>query len=199
MCFGAQTLRNLWCNSSHSGECASTASTLARKKLASTTGLQTTEKYYGRKIDTLFIAKKGVELCAAEWKKKRIQPKQLWMQQTKNLRVTKCIMNEVLKLPIRKEDKAEMLIYSMDWRGKVLWITVYINAYLYGYKGFAGYISSMEKKNGIFVAKLKTKLHLPLHGGQMPGFKDTLISLLKWKVGRNFCIWPPTDPHVYIL
>ncbi|KAI9486894.1 MAG: hypothetical protein EXX96DRAFT_614692 [Benjaminiella poitrasii] len=47
--------------------------------------------------------------------------------------------------------------------------------------GFDGYIMQMQRVDGIYLVDLKSTIHIPTHVTQIKNFKDSLISLFKWK------------------
>ncbi|KAL1935222.1 hypothetical protein VTP01DRAFT_4362 [Rhizomucor pusillus] len=84
-------------------------------------------------------------------------------QQTKILRVTKCILSEILKLPMSVEDREGLSVLAIDWRG------------------FDGYIVKMRKVEEIYIAELEGRLFVPRHATQIKRFKETLVHLINWK------------------
>ncbi|KAG2213408.1 hypothetical protein INT47_009081, partial [Mucor saturninus] len=99
------------------GTCQATKDALALLK--KTFGVQSTQRVYGRKVDLMFIDRKQkVELCSSEWKKRSVSLETLLCQQTKNLRVSKCIFKQIAKLDISLPELQSLSIDIMDWRGK---------------------------------------------------------------------------------
>jgi hypothetical protein len=99
------------------GTCQATKDALALLK--KTFGVQSTQRIYGRKLDLMFIDRKHkAELCSSEWKKRDISLETLLCQQTKNLRVSKCIFKKIVKLHISLPELQSLSIDIMDWRGK---------------------------------------------------------------------------------
>ncbi|KAI7854082.1 hypothetical protein BDC45DRAFT_585732 [Circinella umbellata] len=100
----------------------------------------------GRKIDVMVISENTrISLCAIEWKKKNASAKRLLIQQTKNLRVNKCHLAKILKLQLSNAQKKKMMVVGMDW------------------KGFDGYMFTIRKVDGVYVANLLDQLSLPRH------------------------------------
>ncbi|CEP18249.1 hypothetical protein [Parasitella parasitica] len=98
------------------GTCQATKDTLALLK--KTFGVQSTQRIYGRKLDLMFIDRKHkAELCSSEWKKRDVSLETLLCQQTKNLRVSKCIFKKIVKLHISLPELQSLSIDIMDWRG----------------------------------------------------------------------------------
>ncbi|KAG2213416.1 hypothetical protein INT47_009089 [Mucor saturninus] len=125
---------------------------------------KSTQRVYGRKVDLMFIDRKQkVELCSSEWKKRSVSLETLLCQQTKNLRVSKCIFKQIAKLDISLPELQSLSIDIMDWRG------------------FDGYILQMQRVNGVYLVNLNSTVHIPTHVTQIKNFKDSLISLFKWK------------------
>ncbi|KAI7852675.1 hypothetical protein BDC45DRAFT_184827 [Circinella umbellata] len=112
----------------------------------------------------MFVDQKHkVELCSCEWKKRNVSVETLLCQQTKNLRVTKCIFKKIAKLNISLPELQSLSIDIMDWRG------------------FDGYILQMERVNGVYLVNFNSAVHVPRHVNQIKEFKDSLVSLFKWK------------------
>ncbi|KAI9481464.1 MAG: hypothetical protein EXX96DRAFT_566857 [Benjaminiella poitrasii] len=144
------------------GVCQTTKDALALLK--KTFCVQSTQRIYGRKIDLMFIDRKHkAELCSSEWKKRDVSLETLLCQQTKNLRVSKCIFKKIAKLHISLPGLQSLSIDIMDWRG------------------FDGYILQMQRVNGIYLVDINSTVHIPTHVTQIKNFKDSLISLFKWK------------------
>lgn len=137
---------------------------------------------YGRKIDVLFVTHQGKELCCVEWKKANVQVKTLMQQQTKNLRVTKCILSEILKLPMSVEDREGLSVLAIDWRGNANSRKLHFLITLQNRIGFDGYIVKVRKVEEIYVAELEGRLFVPRHATQIKRFKETLMHLFNWKV-----------------
>ncbi|KAI8082577.1 uncharacterized protein B0P05DRAFT_537574 [Gilbertella persicaria] len=143
------------------GVCQATKNALALLKKEF--GVQS-KRIYGRKIDLMVVDQKHkMELCSTEWKKKNVSVETLLCQQTKNLRVSKCILKKIVELDISLPELQSLSIDIMDWRG------------------FDGYILQMQRVNGVYLVNLNSTLHIPTHTNQIRNFKDTLISLFKWK------------------
>lgn len=67
----------------------------------------------------MFIDRKhNADLCSCEWKKREVSLKTLLHQQTKNLRVSKCIFKKIAKFQISLLELQSLSIDTMDWRGK---------------------------------------------------------------------------------
>ncbi|KAI7893828.1 uncharacterized protein EV154DRAFT_123916 [Mucor mucedo] len=121
------------------GTCQATKDALALLK--KTFGVQSTQRVYGRKVDLMFIDRKHkVELCSSEWKKRGVSLETLLCQQTKNLRVSKCIFKQIAKLDISLPELQSLSIDIMDWRG------------------FDGYILQMQRVNGVYLVNLTVHL-----------------------------------------
>jgi hypothetical protein len=50
------------------------------------------------------------------------------------------------------------------------------------WRGFDGYTLQMQRVNGVYLVDLNSTVHIPTHVYQIKNFKDSLISLFKWKV-----------------
>ncbi|KAG2224002.1 hypothetical protein INT45_009588, partial [Circinella minor] len=100
---------------SDDGACQATKDALALLK--KTFGVQSNQRIYGRKLDLMFIDRKHkVELCSSEWKKRDVSLETLLCQQTKNLRVSKCIFKKIVKLHTSLNYNRYLLIL---WTGVV--------------------------------------------------------------------------------
>ena len=73
----------------------------------------------GRRID-LLISTMGIELGSSEWKKASISKSLGKQQQNKNARTNKAILCALERMPIDIEKRGELVVYGMDWIGKVL-------------------------------------------------------------------------------
>jgi hypothetical protein len=49
------------------------------------------------------------------------------------------------------------------------------------WRGFDGYTLQMQRVNGVYLVDLNSTVHIPTHVYQIKNFKDSLISLFKWK------------------
>ncbi|KAI9006728.1 hypothetical protein CLU79DRAFT_779195 [Phycomyces nitens] len=149
---------------SRSGEGACQATKDSISLLKNKFGVQSTQRIYGRKIDLMFIDRKhNMELCSSEWKKRDVSVETLLCQQTKNLRVSKCIFKQIAKLNVSLPELQALSIDIMDWRG------------------FDGYILQMQRVNGVYLVNLSSTIHIPTHVNHIKNFKDSLISLFRWK------------------
>ncbi|KAG0170120.1 hypothetical protein DFQ29_009422 [Apophysomyces sp. BC1021] len=114
---------------------------------------------FGRRIDLLLSAL-DTELCANEWKANG-PDSMLLKQQTKNLRVNKCILKNLKEL--LGDNGKEAYILGMDW------------------SGFDGYMFSMKEVEDVTVASYVCQLMVPIHYKELGSFKYTLSSLLYMK------------------
>jgi hypothetical protein len=74
---------------------------------------------YGQKVDLMLLeTKHDFELCSAELKKRNVSVDILRNQQTKNLRVSKCMLTKISGLELPPAELETLSIDIMDWRGK---------------------------------------------------------------------------------
>ncbi|CAO3675949.1 unnamed protein product [Rhizopus stolonifer] len=108
----------------------------------------------------MFVDRKhNVVLCSSEWKKRNVSVETLLRQQTKNLRVSKCIFKNIAKSVTSLPELQTLSIDIMDWYG------------------FDDYI--LQKVDGVYLITLDSMVHIPTHTNQIRNFKDSLISLFK--------------------
>ncbi|KAG0752900.1 hypothetical protein G6F57_015325 [Rhizopus arrhizus] len=116
---------------------------------------------YGRKID-LLLSVCDVELCANEWKATS-SDNTLIRQQSKNIRVNKCLLDDLRKTLEENDMDNDCSLLCMDWNE------------------FNGYMYIIKKTDGITVASLVQQLMIPIHLKEVPAFNKTLLCLLHFK------------------
>lgn len=88
---------------------------------------------FGRRID-LLIASRNIELSTNEWKKKIITPEQCYTQQTKNIRMNKAILTNLLELPLGDHHYKNIYTLGMDWIGKLIIYRLLAHTYKHVFK-----------------------------------------------------------------
>ncbi|KAI8367572.1 uncharacterized protein BYT42DRAFT_131546 [Radiomyces spectabilis] len=117
---------------------------------------------YGRKVD-LLLSVCDIELGANEWKTSSSEIT-LIRQQSKNVRVNKCILEELTKnLSENGVNVDDCHLLCMDWNE------------------FNGYMYIIKNVDDITVASLVRQLMIPTHFKEVPWFRETLACLLHYK------------------
>jgi hypothetical protein len=120
------------------------------------------ESEHGRRIDMIVKSKEAeeqYELCSNEFKKSGVSHDTLIHQQSKNLRINACIMNDI-----------NLLLSNTDTR------TNYFD-----FTGRQSYISQLFSFEGCYVAYKVGSFVIPKNLMQLDQFRFSLINLYNWK------------------
>ncbi|CAO3615520.1 unnamed protein product [Mucor hiemalis] len=115
-----------------------------------------------RKIDAIVVTDlnmERVELSTNEWKKSNVSSATATKQQSKNLRTNLSILNQLN----RKYSIKTKTVVAMDFIGN------------------AGYMYSLEEKEGLYVANLIEELSLPTSKEAIKHVSETINTLFKFK------------------
>lgn len=115
---------------------------------------------YGHRIDLLVTTKKKDDLCSVEFKKQGVSNKPIHYQQSKNLRINACILNDA-QLMTRSTEKS--LLY-MDFIGR------------------EGYLAQIFRFEDVFVTHKIDSIYIPKTLIELIYFKSSLKSLYIWKL-----------------
>ncbi|KAL9545353.1 hypothetical protein PS6_008268 [Mucor atramentarius] len=119
-------------------------------------------KGFGRRID-LILAAKNLELSTSEWKREKTSAAKCLQQQSKNIRMNKAILTNLLHLPFDESDRDRVFTVGMDWVGPM------------------GYMLAVKQVQDVYVAKPISMLLMPRYLDELPSFKESLNCLYAWR------------------
>ncbi|KAI9255459.1 hypothetical protein BY458DRAFT_520062 [Sporodiniella umbellata] len=115
-----------------------------------------------RKVDLIFIHKRdqvNLELSNVEFKKSGASKQTKMCQHSKNARINACIFNDLMVLRLSQNTK----LITIDWNGRY------------------GYLYELCKIKDCIIARAASPLFIPKRLDEIIEFKETLLSLYKWK------------------